>query len=228
MDIRRLLQRIALAVPRFSRCRAEENAAALTAAQIAERVAELYAACASYSDTGRYRSLHESGAFTTAFVRPDHFRFEYEGYVWDSIPDRSLIWRDGREGTDGGLAEFRSRFAIDEHEGVGDREEEEEVTRLPLGEYLPRTMQRAIPALLLPGEVRDDAFDVPGGLRRLADARLDGQEGQECHRIAGETRTLWIDRRTFLVRRITEPGAVTSFEPILNGEVTEEMLRPGW
>jgi hypothetical protein len=87
-----------------------------------------------------------------------------------------------------------------------------------------------IPALLLPGEITGFTLDRLGELRRLPDAVLDGVI---CYRIVGEHRgqaiTLWVNRRTFLLLRIDEPDSVTHYdEPVLNGEVTEEMLRPGW
>ena len=57
----------------------------LTAQEVLDRMAKAYATCATYRDTGTVRVSHLSGGvevsserpFSTAFVRPDRFRFEF-------------------------------------------------------------------------------------------------------------------------------------------------------
>ena len=72
----------------------------LTAKEILERVANVYAKCKSYRDSGvvktvfiwtdRKRTVEKP--FTTAFVRPDRFRFEYKNKA-----RRYIVWRKGND-----------------------------------------------------------------------------------------------------------------------------------
>jgi hypothetical protein len=80
-----------------------------TTTQIVARMAEAYHTCASYADTGRYHEANTRGTFTTAFVRPDRFRFSYREYWHEDLNTRFLVTWDGRtsDGTDQVAAEFR-------------------------------------------------------------------------------------------------------------------------
>jgi outer membrane lipoprotein-sorting protein len=192
----------------------------LTAARIIEQMAKVYRTCASYADTGAYRDGNGSGTFTTAFVRPDRFRFEYESTFFAIFPERYLVWRDG------GQAMYRSKGLL-----TNDGE------RMSLGDAVASATgvtygtAHVIPALLLPEEVGGLTLGELSGLRRLPDAMLDGSR---CYQITGEwaneTTTVWIDQRTFLVRRIAGRDTVTSYQPvlILNSKTTDDSLRSDW
>src|SRR5436309_3249582 len=66
----------------------------LSAAEILQRMAQTYAACNSYQDSGSVVTVFRSRGgertttrpITTAFVRPDRFRFEFQdsldGQTW--------------------------------------------------------------------------------------------------------------------------------------------------
>ncbi|HUR59136.1 MAG TPA: sigma-70 family RNA polymerase sigma factor, partial [Opitutaceae bacterium] len=73
----------------------------LSALQILERMAQTYAQCASYFDTGVVRSASKDAGgrmaeltFSTAFVRPDRFRFEYTQTTGPN-PQRYIVWAEG-------------------------------------------------------------------------------------------------------------------------------------
>jgi hypothetical protein len=74
--------------------------------QILEAMAEVYATCSTYRDAGRVTTRFYSAdrhrprtsvrPFTTAFRRPDRFRFEYrERYQIEDEWDRYIVWADG-------------------------------------------------------------------------------------------------------------------------------------
>lgn len=90
-----------------------------------------------------------------------------------------------------------------------------------------------IPTLLLPDEISGRQLTDITEAQRIDDAEIDSVK---CYRIqskyAGEPVTIWIDATTFLVRRIETQKSftdfstetVTTYNPILNGVITEEML----
>lgn len=212
------------------------------ARMIVARMARAYANCQSYRDTGvvESRYVEKTGRrtveqpFSTAFVRPDHFRFEYssnEGgqkpyrYIICSQPKDSPTWWDWIWSNTNdvqtwwdvqpGIKTSKSLgFALGGATGVS-------------GGSAPTTA-----ALLLPGEVW-------GSLTGLADLRLaaDGKLGDvECFRIEGKygnlPTTLWIEKETYLLRRRDQLMTLTDFsveqtttyEPVIDGQVGDELL----
>ncbi len=75
----------------------------LTAKQILKRMAETYASCKSYSDSGVVKTFHDEAAwgppwekpFTTGFVRPDRFRFEFRDKKAGNGEYLYIVWRNG-------------------------------------------------------------------------------------------------------------------------------------
>lgn len=81
----------------------------LSGPQVMQRVAEVYAKCRSYRDSGSLTTKFVSAdekkvegesdrprTFTTAFVRPDRFRFEYKADRAEK-PWRLIIWANGKD-----------------------------------------------------------------------------------------------------------------------------------
>lgn len=74
-----------------------------SAKQILDRMVQAYAGCKSYKDSGVVKTvfIEANGTrtvekpFTTALVRPDHFRFEYR----ETKNERNhfIIWSDGKD-----------------------------------------------------------------------------------------------------------------------------------
>ena len=75
------------------------NQDALSARQVLDRMAKVYANCKSYRDSGVVESLyHVEVPFATAFVRPDQFYFDYKGNQGGDGRDcRYIVWRKGME-----------------------------------------------------------------------------------------------------------------------------------
>jgi hypothetical protein len=197
----------------------------MTAEQILDRVAGVYAGCRSYRDSGCARSrflglpglpeFETDKPFRTAFVRPDRFRFEFSDpggtepyrYIVHAAGDVFQTWWDVRPGVE---RKSSLGLAVAGAAGVSDG------------------AAHTVPALLMPEPV--------GGLRLtglLELARLDDGDltGAECYRLRGrppgpagaqaaasqqlfremtgidppaefEPMVLWIDQRTLLLRRV--------------------------
>src|SRR4051794_3728545 len=78
--------------------------AQMTAAEILSKVSSVYASCSSYSDEGKtssvfgrqdvFRTPPFDERFTTAFVRPDAFRFEFDKGATQAH-FRFIVWKAG-------------------------------------------------------------------------------------------------------------------------------------
>lgn len=86
---------------------AELSATNVTAEQILKRMAETYATCKSYRDSGVVKRVIFEGNtsdnptiaekhFTTVFVRPDRFRFEYREKE-EHRELRYIVWCNGND-----------------------------------------------------------------------------------------------------------------------------------
>lgn len=219
--------------------RAEEPAAAPVPQALLEGIRRVYVEAKTYRDTGVVTTtfFKPDGAvmmvskkpFSTAFVRPDRFRFEYNEARGDGPPSRYLIardaagtvrtWWDARPGvkTGGSLT-----MALAGATGVSDGS------------------ANTVPSLLLRDQRLGD-WTLGKSLELLDDAET---AGRRCHRIKhavpplpgtpskGSVITYWVDAESFLLRRVetshTFPDffaeAITTYEPVLNGEVPDTAL----
>lgn len=203
---------------------------ALTAAQILTGMAETYQRCKTYRDSGvvktvfimpdqRTRTVEKP--FTTAFVRPDRFRFEYQDNSLNRTT-RYIVWREGTKvqiwwDIKPGVTEQPSlRSALSAAAGVSG------------GSSL------LLPALLLPSEIPPYRLAQITEVARIEDAKL-GEV--ECFRVQGkfanDLMTLWIDSTTFLLRRIDTGHSFDAFRtettttyeaPAKDNPVSEEKL----
>jgi hypothetical protein len=148
--------------------------------QILAAMAEVYATCASYRDAGRVvtrfvttdRPRTSIKPFTTAFVRPDRFRFEYRDRFGDGEGewDRYIVWAGG--------GVVRSWWSIQP-----DAEEPESLAlALAAATGVSGGSAHTVPALLLPDVVGGRRLTALGGLVSLGDADL-GEVA--CYRLRG-------------------------------------------
>ena len=201
----------------------------LQAHEVLNRMAKTYANCKSYRDSGVVKSvliLPVNGKqitekpFTTAFVRPDRFRFEFKAMEFGG--ERYLVWQGGND----------VKTWWDVKPGV------EKVESLGLALAGPTGVSggsaHTIPALLLPREVGGRRLTDITEPKRLADAKIDNVD---CFVLDGQfgdrPMTLWIDKQTFLVRRIAERDKLslwtnvektTTYDPIIDDVVPDEKL----
>ena len=210
------------------------DAAGLSAAQILGRVAEVYAHCKSYRDSGvvttvfiqRWGNRTVEKPFTTAFVRPDRFRFEYS--VEGQPMDRFVIWAQGET--------VRTWWGIE----PGVHDERTLGVALASATGVSGGSSRRIPGLLLAERV-EAGWDIKrlANLARLSDSML---RGADCVRLRGETYTpggdpvvLWIAKSTFLIRRIDQTSKFddfrteesTTYEPRIDTDIPANLLEFG-
>jgi hypothetical protein len=163
----------------------------------------------------------EERPFRTAFVRPDRFRFEYQEtgffgakrrYIVSRVGSKVQTWWDVRPGIE---APESLNSALGAATGVSGGS------------------AHTIPVLLLPGEVEGRRLTDMTDVKRIADATLGGVD---CFRVEGTyanvPRTVWVEQKTFLVRRIefesTFPSfrtqETTTYEPVVDKPVAQELL----
>lgn len=238
--IRTLLTAPLVPVVLSGRSRADV-APAQTLETLLERIRQVYAGAKTYRDTGVVTTtfFKPDGAvmmtakkpFSTAFVRPNRFRFEYsETRRGDERPSRYLIARDDTGkvqrwwDVQPGVQEGGNLFmALAGATGVSDGS------------------ANTVPSLLLTDQRHGGNWTQLKGLERLDDAET---AGRRCHRVKrtipaipntpakGSIFTYWVDAETFLLRRIesttTFPEffteSITTYEPVLNGDVPDAAL----
>lgn len=209
--------------------REELKPQAKTASDVLRRTAKAYDRCKSYRDTGVVKTVFVEATgnrtiekpFRTAFVRPDRFRFESTDDQSGQV-NRYIVWREGK----------RIETWWDVKPGV----EKWESMGLPLSGAAGAAglSAQTVPALLFPEGGFNSRLTGITDAKRVEDGDL-GATG--CFRIEGQyggsPLTLWIDKGTFLLRRIDSPMTLpnfriedtTTYEPIINEEVPEKALQ---
>lgn len=214
---------------------------------IFQRMAQVYADCTTYSDSGVVKIIFfqadgertSERPFTTAFVRPDSFRFEYTEQTFYGGEHRYIIWREG--------ASVKSWWSI----RPGIETPASLSMALAMGTGISGGSAHTIPALLLPDEILGTRLMDMTEAKRIEDAYLDktgcevtatSGSGDECYRVQGQFATspvtllaVWIEKETLLVRRIDQQNqfdtfraeTTTTYSPVINGDITEDMLEFG-
>jgi hypothetical protein len=230
--------------------------------EIPERMVGAYAGCKSYQDSGCVTSVAVSAdrqrtrtrAFSTAFARPDRFRFEFrsshDGVQWR----RYIVWAQGADVRT--WWDIRSR--IEQSDSLS--------TALAGAVGVSGGSAKRVGTLLMPGEVGANWVGLLCDLKRLEDAHLGAAEcfrvrgtmvpprrvtpwvpaewnrfQEGVRRLTGMTleaiergpRTLWIDKATFLLRRMEEPvqferhqaDTTTDYDPRIDVTIPEEQLQ---
>ena len=211
---------------------AEPKSETPTAKQILDRMVKVYTSCQSYRDSGMVKTLFilsdgnraVEKPFTTAFVRPGRFRFEYKEKRGNQ-EYRYLVWANGKD--------VRTWWDIT----PGIKRPDSLGLALAGATGVSGGSARRIPALLISDPI-GAGWDMRNlrNVKRLEDAKA---ENADCFRIQGETGisgqgpvTLLIDKSTFLVRRLDQQTKfgnfrteeTTTYEPVVNGEIPDKML----
>jgi RNA polymerase sigma factor (sigma-70 family) len=199
----------------------------LSAKQIVERMVKAYADCKTYQDSGIVKTLfvEKSGNrtvekhFTTAFVRSDRFRFEYKEDL-GRRQMRYIIWTNAKEVK----TWWDIKPGIDKPKSL----------ELALGAAVGVSSYSSIniSELLMPDLMGSHRL-VLKEPKRAEDGKLDKVE---CFRVegkfGGEPITVWIDKKSNLVRRIDEQAKfdnfrteqTTTYNPVIGEEITDKML----
>lgn len=201
------------------------------AEEILFRMARRYQRCNSYRDTGvvTIRLISKDGEdvekrpFTTAFVRPDQFRFEFSArFGGDSKFRRCIIWKTGEEV----LSWWDLLGHVEAAQSLG--------LALASATGLSGGAAHRVPALLLPEDVPGFHLTSLKDPERQEDADF---EGTPCYRVRGTARDghpfrLWINRSNFTLLRIDERFTHNDFEarqrttytPEFDTDIAEEAL----
>jgi outer membrane lipoprotein-sorting protein len=200
---------------------------------IIRQVESVYNACKSYSDSGIVKTVFfkkdskriSEKPFTTAFVRPNQFRFEYSSKF--PMPgaklNRYIIWCNG----DNVRTWWDVQPGVEQEPSLG--------MAIAAATGVSSGSALTIPRLLMPEVV--EACSVTNLLQpnRIEDAVLDGVD---CYRIQGrrkkdsDVKTLWISKKTYLIHRIDESHKFTDFrtettttyKPDINNVIDENKL----
>ena len=201
----------------------------MSAQEIINRMAEVYASCRTYSDEGEVRTAYVSmqsmeptrQPFFTAFARPSSFRFEFSRRSGKEGLDRFIGWKDGEvekfwspPNPDGGEAPLEGTLL-----GFG---------ALSSGAAL------TIPSLLLPDLFRGTS--VLTSLDELSLAGEDTVDGRKTFKVEGKFQgqmvKLWIGQPDFLVVKIQrrvrfgtfELETITKYKPQVNADISRDQL----
>jgi hypothetical protein len=241
-----LLIAIALVAPLHGDSKAQETKKDPTAAEILAKVTQTYSSCRSYSDKGtvagqftdpkgKVEKPDAEDRFTTAFVRPDGFKFDFR-HNGPGAAKQSVIWieKDGPRNwwdLDGKVIRPESLdSAFGAYAGITMGAS----TEIP--HLLIAPTQQKIPDRVAP-------FSQLKDLKRLADVKVDGID---CYQVEGgmeafnmrtakpfQTRSTYeIDKATFLIRRLRsemnlEIGKVVTtiaYEPQVDKAVDRKSL----
>lgn len=233
----------------------EADEEALSAAEILERMARSYANCKTYQDSGCVTTAFikadgeriDNKPFSTAFIRPTRFRFEFKSSFDGTNWHRLIVWADGPD--------VRTWWHI--------RPEVKQQPSLHLGlagaTGVSGASAHTIPALLMPESIGGRRLTDLTELKRLEDAQLGGVE---CFRIQGAInvhpadlerqrrevmkvtgkdlgtsdrgpKTLWIDKSRFLLLQIEEQTqfdsfrteSMTTYEPLMDMPIADNQLQ---
>jgi hypothetical protein len=177
----------------------------LTAAEILERARWVYANCRTYQDrgevVGRIAPMEEGGhahttrtPFSTAFVRPDRFRFEWadaEVGPEDEWHRALVLWN-----ADGVRSSWSLGSEVQTHGSVHE----------PIGANagVSHGASHIVPTLLMPGVKAWGPLAADGYIVR-GRARIGSRECFELQATHDRgSSTLWIDCEDFLLRRVDE------------------------
>jgi len=207
-----------------------------SAQQVVGQMTSAYASFKTYMDTGEVRTvyLEERGRrtvalpFSTAFVRPSNFRYEFRSRRGEAEWDQYILWKQDdavkswwsiRPGV---ITDRSFSMSISGASGVSGRS------------------ALTVPSMLMPDELRANPIKALTNLRLAGDEKIGAHdaykiEGQDFR---GYTVTVWIDKQRLLLlqifekRKISRPDGkgefetetTTTYDPRVNEEVPASKL----
>jgi len=199
-----------------------------SAREILDKMVSVYASCSSYADKGESREVFLDNRretlrpFSTAFIRPSQFRFEFEE-ISGTRSTNYVVWQGG--------ASIKSWWSIRPEvrffETLGEA--------LGVAAGVSRGSSIQVPSMLF-----GDLHDIHR-IQNLSQLALIGEEkvgGKLTYRITGldwrgSQVTLWIDKESFLllktfeiVKPVNTQGAeqTTTYKPQLNRPISPDKL----
>ena len=207
-----------------------------TAQQVLERMISAYAACKTYQDTGEVRTVFsdEKGKrtallpFSTAFVRPAAFRFEFRSRRGEEEWDQYIIWRQNDEVKSwwsirpGVITDRSFSMSVSGATGVSSK------------------ASLTVPSMLMPEELRANPIKALTELKLLGEEKIGEQNAYKLEGLdfRGNPVTFWVEAqrlvllRIFEKRKVTKPDGkgefetetTTTYNPRLNEDVPASKL----
>src|SRR5688572_17628389 len=206
----RQLSTLALGVFVFAGVAYSAHGQSLSAQQILDRTMSVYASCNSYVDEGEVRTifLQRNGRrtvikpFTTAFVRPSDFRFEYQDRRGEEEWNSYIIWKDAES--------VKTWWAI--RPGVETPRDLPYALGAAAG--VSSGSSSTVPTLLMP------EMTLGNRIKSLSELKLIGEEavsGRNAYKIEGtdlrkNNLTLWVDSESMLIVKIFQKVSFENFE----------------
>jgi outer membrane lipoprotein-sorting protein len=209
----------------------EPKPATPEAKDILDRMARAYAECRTYRDSGVVKTVFITTVgkqtrnrrtvekpFTTAFVRPDRFRYEFTN---GDSEDRYLAWQKGEEV----LVWWYAQPQVQKEKSLG--------LALAGATGVSSGSAHTVPSMLLPEEVGGRRPEELPGAKRIEDGRFDDADRYRIEgRYSSGPDTLWIDKKTYLLRRIDQQRSgkdyrteeTTTYAAFLDEAVPDKML----
>ena len=191
-----------------------ESPDGLTAQRILEKMATTYATCQSYRDSGAVTNFFnpehiDVKPFRTAFVRPDQFRFEYD----DPNPEKPyIVWAKGDEVR----TWWYVRPGVQNPPSLG--------RGIAGATGVSGGSAHTIPVLLLPERIGGRSMALLTDLTRLPDETVDDTP---CFKLQGkfadQPTTLWLERETYLIRRMVEDTKLAITTTVYRPQVDKEI-----
>jgi outer membrane lipoprotein-sorting protein len=177
-------------------------------------MASTYATCKSYRDSGVVTNFFnpehiDVKPFRTAFVRPDQFRFEYD----DPTPEKPyIVWARAGEVHKWWYIEPGVQNPPSLGRGIAG------ATGVSGGSA------HTIPSLLLSDEIGGRKLTSMTDVTRLPDEEFNNTP---CFKLQGtfanQPTTLWLEKKTYIIRRIAEETALTRDTTVYWPEVDKEI-----
>lgn len=201
-----------------------------SAEKIMGQMAAAYAACQSYVDEGEVRTvfLGRNGRrtqvkpFSTVFVRPSNFRFEYKSRRGEEEWDTYVVWR--------GAETVKTWWSVK----PGVESKRDLFSALGGAAGVSGLASVRVPALLMPDQAHGSWIKTLSSLRL---AGVEEVDGRKAYRIEGlsprdEEVTVWVDEASMLLLKIREKKkseqyeaeTTTTYKPQVNVEVVQERL----
>ena len=202
----------------------------MSAQEIVDRMIEVYASCRTYADEGD-ASMGLEGMrfvnfghkpFSTAFVRPSSFRFEFGPRLWKKELDSYIAWKAGDV--------ERSWWPTTRSEG-------DALLETTLYRLADTTSGASLTISTLLAPALFHGSSILTALEELKLAGEDKIDGHKSFRIEGLFQglplKLWIDQNEFLVRKVERrirPGGdrdlviVIHYKPQVNGIIPADKL----
>jgi len=200
----------------------------MTVNEIMLKSEKVYANCKSYMDKGYVRTefMEKNGIktnvtkkiFSTAYIRPNKFRFEYAEMKAGELQGQYIVWKNNKK--------VKTYWEL-------------------MGEETPESLSMAIAAatgvsggsalnissLLIPEVCRKTLLTRINNPTLIAEKK--DENGIMCFVIKGNNENIWIQKETFLISKIEEytefddfnTKSVTAYNPQVNIEIPENNLK---